>query len=125
MIPGKFDRQITVEKKSVVKDDTYGSQTVTWVPLVYEPGSPQVAMRFWANVQDSIPSKDESVQQHLAIAKQQTRLRMRYRDDIDSSMRIIVHGNGDTIYNIVGGPAMIGRKELIEMMLEKFSTQGE
>jgi head-tail adaptor len=57
------------------------------------------------------------------VARNQTRLRMRWRDDINSSMRVTVHGDSDTVYQIVGGPADIdGRKSMIEMVLEKYSS---
>jgi head-tail adaptor len=93
------------------------------VPLVALPGSPVVAERFWAEVQDALPSRSEAVTQGLAVARNQTRLRMRWRDDINSSMRVTVHGDSDTVYQIVGGPADIdGRKSMIEMVLEKYSS---
>jgi hypothetical protein len=38
-------------------------------------------------------------------------------------MRVTVHGDSDVIYQIVGGPAEIGgRKEQVEMVLERFSS---
>jgi head-tail adaptor len=51
---------------------------------------------------------------------------MRYRDDIDSSMRITVHGDdADTVYQIIGGPAQVtaeGRKTMIEVFCERYSS---
>jgi SPP1 family predicted phage head-tail adaptor len=118
-----MDRIITIEKKETTQDATYGTPIVTWVPLVALPGSPVVAERFWAEVQDALPSRSEAVTQGLAVARNQTRLRMRWRDDINSSMRVTVHGDSDTVYQIVGGPADIdGRKSMIEMVLEKYSS---
>lgn len=118
-----YDREITVEQKSVTQDATYGTEVIEWVPLVAVPGSPVVAERFAANVQDALPSRSESVVQGLAMARNQTRIRIRWRADIDSSMRIILHGDTDTYYQIVGGPAEIGgRKVALEMMCEKFTS---
>jgi hypothetical protein len=38
-------------------------------------------------------------------------------------MRVTLHGDSDVIYQIVGGPADIdGRKSMIEMVLEKYSS---
>ena len=120
---GKFDRQISIERKQVTLDPVYGTELVTWIPLVAEAGSPTVAVRFWAEVQDALPSKAEAVTQGLTVARNQTRIRMRWRDDIDSSMRVTVHGDSDVLYQIVGGPADIdGRKSQIEMVLEKYSS---
>ena len=120
---GTLTRLITVERQQVVQDANYGSQVVTWVPLAVLPGSPPVAERFWAEVQDALPSRSESVMQGLAVARNQTRVRIRWRNDIDSSMRITVHGDADVIYQIVGGPAEIrGRRRMLEMMCEKYSS---
>ncbi len=76
---GKLDRQITIERKSVTSDPNYGTEVITWAPLVVLPGSPPVAERFWAEVQDVMPSRSESVLQGLAVARNQTRIRIRWR----------------------------------------------
>ena len=123
MRAGRMDRQISVERKQVTLDPVYGTELVSWVPLVAEPGSPTVAVRFWAEVQDALPSKAESVTSGLAVARNQTRIRMRWRSDIDSSMRVTVHGDTDVVMQIVGGPADIdGRKSQIEIMCERYSS---
>ena len=120
---GKMNRQITITQKSVTQDATFGTEVVTWVPLSYAPGSPSIAERYWAEVQDALPSRSEAVTQGLAVARNQTRIRLRWRDDINSSMRVTVHGDSDTVYQIVGGPAEIdGRKGMIELVCEKFSS---
>ena len=106
----------------MTKDTTYGTELVNWIPLVAQAGSPVVAERFWAEVMDLSPSRSESVRQGLAVARNQTRVRLRYRSDIDSTMRVTVHGDSDVVYQIVGGPAMIGRKELTELVLERYSS---
>jgi SPP1 family predicted phage head-tail adaptor len=112
---GQLDRQISIERKQVTQDPTFGTELVTWVPLASE--------RFWAQVQDALPSRAESVTQGLAVARNQVRVRMRYRDDIDSSMRITVYGDGtNQVLQIVGGPAAIeGRKQFLEMVCERIS----
>ena len=120
---GTLNRLITIERKQVVQDASYGTEVITWVPLAVLPGSPAVAERFWAEVQDALPSRSESVQQGLAVARNQTRIRIRWRSDVDSSMRITVHGDIDVVYQIVGGPAEIrGRRIMLEMMCEKYSS---
>jgi len=123
MRAGRMDRQITIEKKETTQDAVFGTPIVTWVPLVILPGSPEIAEKFWAEIQDALPSRSEAVTQGLTLARNQTRLRMRWRDDINSTMRVTVHGDSDVVYQIVGGPADIGgRKEYIEMVLERFSS---
>ena len=120
---GTLDRVITIERKQVTQDADYGTEVITWVPLAVLPGSPPLAEQFHAEVQDALPSRSESVLQGLAVARNQTRIRIRWRNDIDSSMRITVHGDTDVIYQIVGGPAEIrGRRRMLEMMCEKYSS---
>lgn len=122
MRAGRMDKRITVERKSATQDATYGTEVVTWVPLVYAAGSPSVAQKFWAEVTDVMPSRSESVKQGLDLARNQTRIRLRYRSDIDSSMRVTVHGATDVVFQIVGGPAEIGRKEMTELVCERYSS---
>ena len=123
MRAGRLDRLITIEKKEVTVDPVYGSELVTWVALSYLPGSPPVAERFAAEIQDALPSRSEAVQQGLAIGRNQTRCRIRWRGDVDSSRRVTLHGDTDQVYQIVGGPAEIdGRKGGLEMVLEKYSS---
>lgn len=124
MKAGMLDREITVMKKTTAVDADYGTETVTWVPLVALPGSPVVGERFRANVQDVMPSRSEGVAQGLVVGRLQTRVRMRWRDDVDSSMRILLHVDGaDEVFDIVAGPSAIdGRKSMIEFMVERFSS---
>ena len=123
MRAGGLDRQITIERKQVTQDSSYGTEIITWVPLVAMVGSPTVARRFWAEVQDVLPSRDESVLQGLATGRRRTRIRLRWRADITSAMRVTVHGDVDTVYQIIGGPAEIeGRRERIELLCETYSS---
>jgi SPP1 family predicted phage head-tail adaptor len=120
---GRMNRQITIERKSVTQDAVFGTEVVTWIPLSTDPSNPAVGERYWAEVQDALPSRSEAVTQGLAVARNQTRIRFRWRDDVDNSMRVTVHGDTDVIYQIVGGPAEIaGRKEMLEIVCEKFSS---
>lgn len=122
MRSGRLSDYVTVYKKSVVQDSTYGSETVSWIPLVYADGSPAVGERWAAEVLDMIPSKSESVRMGLTVARNQVRVRLRYRADIKSDMRIVVHGASDRTLEIVGGPAVLGRNEGLEMMCEEVTT---
>lgn len=122
MNSAEHNRQATFERTTTV-DGEFGPTAGPWVPLVALPGSPTIGERFWVQVQDVLPSRSEAVRQGLAVARNQTRLRMRWRADIDSSMRVTVHGDTDVVYQIVAGPAEIGgRKERLEMVLEKYSS---
>lgn len=116
-----MDRQILIERKSVTQDPNYGTEIPTWVPLSTVDGQPE---RYWAEVQDVLPSRSESVTQGgLQVARNLVRIRLRYRNDIDSSMRVTLFGTVTHVMQIVGGPAAIeGRKERIEIMCEKYSS---
>lgn len=128
---GRFDREATIERLAVsgdpeyvAPDETYGTTVAAWVPLDgYQTGSPRIGVRCRGQRQDMLPSRSETVQQGLPLARNQVRWRMRWRDDIDSSMRITIHGDSDVIYQIVAGPAEFGgRKEQIELVLERYSS---
>lgn len=120
-----FNRQIAVLQKQVDRDQM-GGEEVTWVPLVALPGSPVLPERWRAEVKDVLPSKSESIDHAMEMGAGMTRIRMRYRTDIDGTMRIVVFGDVDKTYDIVSGPVEIGgRKDRIEMMCQRFTTQVE
>ena len=115
MRAGSLDRLISIDYRHVEPDATYGTDVVTWLRLV----------QCRAEIQDALPSRSEAVRQGLASARNQTRCRMRWRGDIESSMRVTVHGDGgnDVVYQIVGGPAeILGRKRGLELILERYSS---
>ena len=109
---GQLDRRISIEKKVVSKDPDYGTEVIAWA-LLAAP---------WANVQDVLPSRSESVQQGLETARNQVRIRFRYRSDVTSAMRIIIRGATDRVLQIVGGPAELGRHEYTEIVCEAYSS---
>lgn len=112
---GRFNRWVSIDYKSVTQDATYNTDVPDW----------QLLEKVQAEVQDVMPSRSESVRQGLAVARNQVRLRMRWRNDITSDMRITVHGDTDVLYQIIAGPAEIeGRKRFIEMVLERYTTEG-
>ena len=112
MLSGTLNRRISVEYKSVESDTVYGTETILWRRL----------FTGWAQVQDALPSRSEAVRQGLEIGRDQVRIRMRYRSDITSDMRVVVHGDGDTLYQIVGGPAVLGRKDGLEIVCERYTS---
>lgn len=113
MISGQLDKRITIERKSVTQDSNYGTEIITWVTF---------AANVPAQVQDSLPSKSESVSQGLAISANPSRVRMRWMPGIDSSMRVIVHGEPDRTCQIIAGPAELGRREGLELMIAEYSS---
>ena len=110
---GQLDRRVRIETKQTSQDPDYGTEIVTWALLAV----------VWANVQDAMPSKAEAVVQGLSVAINQTRVRMRWRNDVDSSARMIIYRPNPVTYQIVGGPSEVGdRKQYIEFMVERLSS---
>lgn len=109
---GKLDKRCRIETPSVSQDAVYGSPVTTWATFAV----------VWCNVQDVLPSRDESLRNTTIATTTRTRLRMRYRGDIDTSMRIVMLRPTETVYEIIGGPAEIGRRDGIELMIEKSSV---
>lgn len=114
MRAGELDRRITIERPTFV-DGEYGEQPGPWEV---------VAARIPAQRYDKLPSKSETVTDNLKQAILPARLRIRYMRGLTSDMRIIMHDETDVIYQISGGPAEIGRREWIEMMITAYSTPG-
>ncbi len=113
---GRFDRQATIQYP--VTTNVNGRNVVTWTPFITQ-GSPPVAVRVWGQLLDVLPSRSEEVvAQGLVVSRSLSRWRMRWYDGITSAMRLIVHDDSDAIYQVVTGPAMIGRKEMLEIMVE-------
>jgi len=104
-----LDRRIGIERPTITKD-SYGAVVTTWALLA----------TVWAEVVDELPSRSEAVEQGLATAKNRTRIRFRYRSDVTSDMRVTIRGATDRIFNIIGGPAEIGRHEYCEVMCEEY-----
>lgn len=116
--------QVTIEKPTETKDATYGSVIPDWEPLVMVDASPEEAERFWGFVRDVPPSRSEAVRQGLEQGRNQTVLRIRYRSDVTSAMRVTLHLDSAVVYQIIGGPAEIGRKQWLELVLERYATTG-
>lgn len=107
-----MDSRVRFESKSITQDPTYGTDVVSWVPLA----------TVWAEVVNVLPSRQQAEQtrQQLQVSTQRSRIRMRYRTDIDSSMRCVI---GGLMHHIVSGPAEIGgRHQLSEVIAERYSS---
>lgn len=111
MEAGKRDERIRFERKAITQDATFGTDVVQWAEVA----------EVWAEWQDALPSRSESVRQGLEVARDQSRVRACYNADIDSSMRIFRFKNS-LYYQIVGGPAELGRKDGIELVVERYSS---
>jgi head-tail adaptor len=126
MTPGQLDRRIVIERKVATPDPDFGTEQVTWVPVDgYEPGSPTTPRAVAASIRDALVSRAEGVRNGLELAANQSRLRIRYRTGIDSSMRIREPARGNQTFQIISGPSEVGRREFLEFVIEKYTTTGE
>lgn len=99
-----------IQKKTVTQDANYGTENITW----------SVHAVLWVEKQDMLPSRrEEEIKNNISIVTGKSRIRARYRDDINSSMRCVMNNK---TYQIVSDPAMIGRNEWMEFVVEKYST---
>ena len=112
---GQLDRRITVERPPVFVDPLYGPQPAP-------PDAPWdlVAARVPAQVMDALPSKSETVKGAMEVADRPARVRIRYMRGLRADMRITLHGEVDVVFQIVGGPAEIGRRQWTEFTVEAY-----
>lgn len=85
-----------------------------------------VAAKVWANVQDMLPSRGERIDNGFNVAARPSRVRMHWRGDVTSDMRFvdITNGADGRIMQIISGPAMLGRRDGLEFMVEDYSPAG-
>jgi SPP1 family predicted phage head-tail adaptor len=103
-----LDRRITIQRKAETKD-AHGAPQASWTALATNG-------TVWAEVRDTPPSRAEQQQREgLEQLRNTVRVRMRYRTDVDATMRIV---HGSRVLQIVGGPAELGRGEFLEVTCE-------
>lgn len=110
-LASRLDTRIRIERKIVTPDPLYGTETVTWVEFA----------TVWADVQDVLPSRTERLADNIAIANRPARIRLRHLAGITPDMRVII---GDRTLQIVSGPAELGRREGVELIVEQHSSEG-
>lgn len=84
-------------------------------------GGWETAAEEWVELRDQLPSRGELPAGGMPVIIRRARLRMEWRDDITADMRVVV---GDSILQIVSGPATLGRRAALEMMLEEVRPAG-
>ena len=108
---GQLNRKIRFERLDNAIDPNFGGSTQQWVPVV----------TVWAQVRDEISSAETS-EKGVRIGRQSARIRMRYRPDIHSAMRVVVLRPPERVLQIVAGPAELGQREALEILAEEFSV---
>ena len=111
--PVRLNERATIERRVAGRDPEYGTEIETWVP---------VAERIWCEAQDVLPSRAEKVETGRKVATSQTRFRIRRQIAIAPDMRVILHGKGGRIMQVIAGPAHMDDKTHIECMLEGYGN---
>lgn len=111
-----LDKVITIEAYRVVGRTASNREIKDWVP---------VASKIRANVQDALPSRGESQPEGISVAQRPTRIRTRFRTDIEPNMRVRLHAAVPRLMKIETWPAELGRKDGIEFVAVQYSSEGE
>jgi head-tail adaptor len=106
---GNLDRLVTVESATIARDSATGAEVKTWA---------QLGSAFWAQVVESATANDEGLASGVATFARPTRVRCRYRSDIDPTMRINL--GGGRLLQIIG-TAMLGRLEGLELACKEWA----
>lgn len=107
---GPLDKIVTIKYPVSTPDPVYGTPLITWTTLA----------TVYANVEDVMPSRAESVKLGLSVALNQVRVRFNWRDDVTSAMTITLAAPDSRVLQIIAGPASIGDpKSYSEVMAEK------
>ncbi len=80
-----------------------------------------VAANIRAEVQDVRPGGDEAIRSGMTVVSRRSRIIMRYRADITPDMRVTF---GSRTMEIVGGPAVLGNRAGLELMVAEYRPAG-
>lgn len=110
---GNRDTLVSILGFTETTDPDFGTTSKVWAVVAQE----------WCEVRDFLPSRsEEQIAAAINVARRPTRVRMLYRPDITADMRLRIDG---VDYEIIAGPAVLGRKDGLEFVCELFSVQGE
>lgn len=122
---GELDTLIVIERKSEERDPIYNRKKESWVPIEYKLGSPTEPASIFASMVDVVPTDlqmDEDVKYSMVLGSTKSRVRIRYRAGITSAMRLYKKAAPGVYYQIVAGPAIIGRNVGLEFIVERFTA---
>jgi head-tail adaptor len=106
----RYNRRLRIERPTA--DDSFdGAGSGDWKRVADT----------WASVLDVLPSRAEKLGEGINITNRPARVRMRFRTDIDATMRFVM---GARVMQIISGPAEVGLREEVEFMVEDFSPAG-
>lgn len=116
MNAGKLDRLIRIEQRSVAKDTATGAELVTWVTLA----------DVWASREDATnPGATEEYMRPggLEVAGGISTIKIRWRADVDTSMRLNLNPGGAAQLRQIIGMAEIGRREGLKLSCREWSSE--
>jgi head-tail adaptor len=110
-LASKLDTRVQIERKQISHDPQYGTEQVTWVEFAC----------VWAEVRDILPSGAERYADFIQIGRRPARVRLRYLAGLAADMRVIINNR---VHQIISGPATLGRREGMEIMVEELTSEG-
>lgn len=106
---GRLDRRVVIEKKTVTRDATYGSEQITWTTHA----------EVWAEAKDKFSdTSEERVAQGARIVTRSTRLTIRWVEGVTSDMRVRVKRDGRLLQIVA--IAEVGRREGLQLTCEEY-----
>lgn len=111
-VPFRLDERATIQRRPDTKD-AYGrkaANTAAWE---------DVAVNIWCNVQDVLPSRAEKSENGARTASKQSRFRVRRQIMIAADMRVVLHGRGGKVMQVIAGPALLDDRDHVECMIEE------
>jgi len=109
--PVRLNERASIQKRVPGRDPEWNTEIDTWLT---------VAERIWCEAQDVLPSRAEKVLEGRQVATSTTRFRIRRQIAIAADMRVILHGKGDRVMQVIAGPAHMDDKTHVECMLEGY-----
>lgn len=110
-LASKLDTRIRLERKLVARDPHYGTEQITWAEFA----------TVWAEVKHILPPRAERLADSIQIGRRPARVRIRYLAGLSADMRVLIDNRP---HQIISGPAMLGRQEAMEIMVEEHSSVG-
>lgn len=108
---GSLDRRVTIEQRVPGVDATFGDVTGAWSALATVWAS-------FAATLDTDAGGAEVVRDRQRVLVRQTQVRIRFRSDVTTSMRVSL-ADGSRTLQIVS-IAEVGRREALDLMCEDY-----
>ena len=97
----QLDRIVTIQQRTVVRD-SFGGEVVTWVDLA----------QVWASFRPRTATERFENESNIELASNTAAFRVRYRSDLDETMRIVHDGHEWDIEGIVE----VGRRDKLDLI---------